>query len=242
MGFKINVVGPDGTELLPCSVEKATELVERGKAEIIQGGTAIRMFSVSNDQTSVYRIRQLNSLLTTENVFKNNLKRLEITGTAASGKTYFLLSAVKAFPALGKTRETRIRSVLVIYASKRQFEGVFLPSLTSMYEREANVTIDRDDQSGFYTLNRNAAVIGAAAAVKMPLLTIIPISLKELTETADLQKKLGSHLNDNYTIVVDEVVEPTTETYKKLTDRAVLTLTSRTTEDTEEVKLNAFYK
>jgi hypothetical protein len=63
-----------------------------------------------------------------------------------------------------------------------------------------------------------------------------------LTETADLQKKLGSHLNDNYTIVVDEVVEPTTETYKKLTDRAVLTLTSRTTEDTEEVKLNAFYK
>lgn len=241
MDFKVRVLSPEGGELTPCSVEKAKELCDRGKALLSPDGTSIRL--LEGQYQTGNRLKQLSSLMTAKNIFEHRLARIEIAGGPASGKTFLTLTAVKILPTVASSTTQRIGYSLFLYKTEAVLQS-FIKRLEQYYKEQTEsssrsfVSIDYDQQAGLYLVNRND-IFSGGSSTKSRMFTVIPLSTTELKP----QILNRFFLKQNYAIIADDVEEPGGDlVYSEISKNAVLTIATRTTRDEADVSLRAYYR
>jgi hypothetical protein len=246
MDFKINVFSFNGDELSPCSIDKARELCEKNKAELLEGGTAIRMLGVSPRDVSVLRVKQLTHLLTVKNISEHKLHQVRLSGTMYSGKSHAILHAIKALSGM-YIDSVKVSNIVILYDSQSNLK-TFTSHLETLYRVAAgnsHLSLDYESAHDIYYVNRNDVFNGHTIPVKTNLLRFVPIctdSFTAYTNTSALSARTNL-LSGPYVVLSDDIrVEPTSDTYKAFIDKAQFVMTTTTVESLEEVELNTSYK
>lgn len=241
MDLKIQVYAADGRELVPCSFDKAKELCDKKKAEAIKGGTAIRLLVTTEDR--INREKQLQALLTSKMIFEHQLRKITIVGGPASGKSHSILQILQALPGISQTTQSRIGVAVYVYQHEKLMQGHFA-NLQERYQEtvvtstRSFISLDRDEV-GTYSINRNDRHPGSGV-VQSRLLTIIPLRNTDFGN--EVATKVASWAKGNYALLLDGVAEPTTPSYMKMKEDAVLTVVTRLPMETEEDALQVEYR
>jgi hypothetical protein len=240
--FKVNVYSFDGEELVPCAVEKAKELCEKGKAELFENGTAIRLLNPSPRDVSVLRVKQLTHLLTTKNITEHKLHRINLLGSRTSGKSHAILHVIKTLSSV-QVDAKRLSNVIVLHHSTINLK-LFLDRLNSAYPGNSNsssfLSFDYESADMLYYLNRNDIFNGQT--IKTNVLKFVPIATAALNDKEMLSKRLNL-LSGPYVVLSDDLqAEPTSDAYNDLLDKAHFVMTTTTVEELTEVRLHVSYK